>query len=131
MKNFKTSANRKVHQRALNAMVRRLNKSLLEDDLWQGRFYVKQAPYTHWWQYEDKSGWNLHVTLEFHDRVTGTVWRIGNDVNYFLMWNGTHLFWDANEFITERVPTWESNPRPGTPEYAAMTAEYVKKGWPY
>ena len=70
MRNYKTSSNRKVHQRALNATIRRLNRAIEQDDLWQGRFFVKQEKAA-FLPYEDHSGYELYVLLKFCDRKTG------------------------------------------------------------
>lgn len=130
-----TSSNRKVHQRALNKVVRKLNDCLLADDLWRGRFLVRQGAYQLWYEYEDHSGWELYVTLELHDRLTGKVKTIADTVNHWCMWGGSHLFWAMNEFIAEDGPNdanaWVLNPRPGTAEYKTIIDNCVKKGWPF
>lgn len=137
MTGWKTSSNRKVHQRAINKAIRQVNKNITNDDLWLGRFYIKQGSYHQWWQYEDGSGGNLYVVLEFHDRLTGRVKEIGEETNHFTYWNGSHLFRDMNDFIVNEYDcnAWGGDIRPGSAEYKAMIADLRDKNgniiWPY
>lgn len=137
MVEWKTSSKRKVHQRALNKLIRQVNKDIANDDLWEARFYIRQGNYSQFWQYEDDSGWNLYVVLEFHDRLTGYVKEIGNEVNHFCYWNGSRLFWAMNNFITEEhdCNAWGGDIRPGSKEYKAMIDDLRDKNgnikWPY
>lgn len=131
MTGWKSSSNRKKHQRALNKVIKNINHSLLQDDLWMGRFYIKQGSYSYFYPYEDGSGWNLYVVLEMHDRLTGQKKEIGDEVNHFCMWNGSKLFWELNSFIVETCDVWRQDPRPGSPEYKELTDQMVKKGWNY
>lgn len=124
-----TSNNRKRHQRAMNKLMRNLNENIEQDELWRGRFVVRQLA-SHFVPYEDGSGSELWVCLQFLDRLTGTSYEALETVNHWRMWNGGHLFWDMNRFITEG-PVWESDPKPYSPEYKEMTDKYVKEGWPY
>lgn len=121
-----TSSNRKRHQRALNTAIQKINTSITNDELWQGRFYVRQSNYSQWIGYEDKSGYELYVILEFIDRTTGQVWEQGGNVNHFLF--GSRLFWLMNEFITEHTKVWETDPRPGTANWYKDLKEQ-KKHW--
>ena len=68
MRKWLTSMNQKRHQRAINRLVRDLNKNLEQDDLWLGRFVVRQIESPQWIRYEDGSGAELYVTLELVDR---------------------------------------------------------------
>lgn len=131
MTNWTYSADRKKHQRKLNKIIRDMNENLAKDELWRGRFYAKQGDYSHFYRYEDGSGWELYVVIELRDRLTGQVHRIGESVNYWAMWHGSHLFWEMNSFIVERVGAWELTPKPSSAEYKEMTDRYVKEGWPH
>lgn len=106
-----SSQNRKRHQRAMNKLVREMNKSIENDSLWLGRFYVRQSE-AQWVTYEDGSGAELWVTLCFIDRKTGYNYEVVDTVNYWRHFNGSHLFWKMNEFIIDRVKVWQEEPRP-------------------
>lgn len=122
------SSNKKKHFRKLNKVLRQMNKNIKEDELWKGRFCVKSIAHQ-WYRFEDGSGWNMYVVIHFIDRVSGTTWDVGDDVNSFCF--GAKVWWLMNKFITERTPTWYQKPRPGTKEYKEMIDKYVKEGWPY
>lgn len=107
------SGNRKKHQRKMNKLVRDLNKNIELDNLWRGRFYIRQVA-TQWYQYSDKSGYELWVVLELRDRKTGKAKQIAETVNHWNMWHGSKLFWEMNTFIVEDVDVWSEDPRPGT-----------------
>lgn len=112
------SKNRKRHQRAMNKLMRDLNKNIENDSLWQGRFYVKQTA-AQWHEYEDKSGAELWVVLSFIDKKTGMTYETAETVNHWRMWNGSHLWWEMNNFIVEKVKAWDENPAPNTDEWFA------------
>jgi hypothetical protein len=40
-------------------------------------------------------------------------------VNHWRMWNGSHLWWEMNNFIVEKVKVWDENPAPNTDEWFA------------
>jgi hypothetical protein len=70
--------NRKTHQRAINRAVRAFNKRLEQDDLWLGRFVVRQYESSpQWRKYADGSNEELWVKLKFIDRATGRYY-VGN-----------------------------------------------------
>lgn len=114
MNDWITSSDRKKHQRRMNKLVRDLNKNIENDNLWHGRFYMRQVA-AQWYQYSDKSGYELWVVLEMRDRKTGKTKQIAETVNHWNMWHGSHLFWAINNFIVEDVDVWREEPRPGTP----------------
>lgn len=130
MNDWLTSQNRKRHQRAINKLMRDLNKNIERDDLWRGRFRVSQVA-AHFVPYEDGSGAELWVCLRFVDRLTGKYEEALETVNHWRMWHGNHLFWKMNSFITEVSDVWESDPKPYSQEYKEMTNKYVKEGWPF
>ena len=77
-----TSMDRKAHQRALNRLVREFNKTLEKDELWCGRFIVRQYEDSpQWCRYEDGSGAELWVKLKFIDRATGRYYVGAHSVN--------------------------------------------------
>lgn len=111
-----TSQDRKRHQREMNKLVRKLNKNIENDSLWQGRFYIRQVD-SYWYQYEDKSGYELIVTLRFIDKKTGFYWDTREAVNHLRFYNGSRLWWTMNKFITEKTGVWKEDPRPGADEW--------------
>lgn len=99
------SHKRKNHQRWFNQYIRYINKSMEEDDLWLGRFYVTQEA-THMDWFEDGSGGIMHAYLTFHDHKTGITrnkWYDGLDMDW-RFWN------DFNDFIIEDCKVWEEVP---------------------
>lgn len=127
MRKWITSKNRKRHQRAMNAAIREMNRIIWDDDLWKGRFYARQAG-AQWYTYEDGSGAELWVVLQFIDRVTGKTQEMAETVNHWLF--GSRLFWSMNCFITEYSDVWDETPRPGTSEWYEKLTEDCKK-WGY
>ena len=85
----------------MNRAVRNMNKIIEKDNLWRGRFYIRQIQ-SEFKIYEDGSGAELYVRLRFFDRVTGITydspWGTANH------WRtGSLLFWEMNGFIVNRV----------------------------
>ncbi len=119
-----TSKNTKVHQRRMNRAMRELNKNIENDSLWRGRFYVHQIARQRY-VYEDGSGMELWVILEFVDRKTGRTKQLLETVNYWTSFC-SRLFWEANTFIVEDVNVWAEDPRPGTPEWYD-NMDWIKK----
>ena len=93
-----SSRNRKRQQRAMNHMVSLLNKSIEVDDLWKGRFYVRQVS-AQWHPYPDGSGADLFVVLKFIDKKTGSTCLVADTVNHWRYFNGSSLWWEMNDFI--------------------------------
>ena len=108
-----TSFNRKKHQRRINKYMREINKNIYNDDLWRGRFEVRQAgtPYFH--VYEDRSGADLeNVHLVVIDKATGDIyedWDSGNSWCYF---NGSKIWSFVNKAITEYFDVWRKGKDP-------------------
>lgn len=125
-----TSGNMKVHQRKMNKMVRDLNENIEKDDLWRGRYIMRQkAAYRE--VYPDGSGAELWVRMEMLDRQTGRTETFCDTVNHFYMWNGGGLWREMNDFIVDTCKVWEETPSPRDKEYKENTARFVKEGWPY
>lgn len=101
------SLSRKKYQRAMNQLVRKINKSLKDDWLWDGRFTLKQQD-AYFWPYEDHSGGHFLVWLTFVDNKTGAEEYMDFD-NY-----GTeyHIMRWINTCITEYFDVWKENPNP-------------------
>lgn len=105
-----TSKDRKVHQRAINRAVRACNKRLELDDLWIGRFVVRQYEDSpQWRKYEDGSGVELWVKLKFIDRATGRYYVGNHTVNEWCSFNGSRIWGIMNWLITEHWNVWKED----------------------
>ena len=108
MMRWLTSMDRKVHQRALNRAIRAFNKSLENDDLWCGRFIVRQYEDSpQWCRYKDGSGAELWVKLKFIDCATGRYYVGAHTVNEWLSFNGSRIWLLMNWLITEHWDVWK------------------------
>ena len=106
-----TSMNRKTHQRARNRLVRAMNKNLEQDELWCGRFIVRQDESPQWRRYEDGSGAELWVRLRFIDRCTGRYYVKWESVNHWrgLRATGYEIWHMMNWLITEHWDVWKED----------------------
>ena len=106
-----TSMDRKVHQRAINKVVRTMNRNLEQDELWRGRFMVRQDESPQWRRYEDGSGAELWVRLRFIDRATGRYYVKWETVNHWrgLRANGYAIWFTMNWLITEHWDVWKES----------------------
>ncbi len=99
------SHKRRNHQRWFNQYVRYINKTMEEDDLWLGRFYVTQEATCMEW-FEDGSGGLMRALLVMHDRKTGRC--------CYKSYDGLDMDWrfwqDFNQFIIEDCKVWEEVP---------------------
>lgn len=101
MKYWITSKERKNHQRVMTQILKKVNKSLRNDQMWKGRFELRQAD-ARWVPYEDGSGEELYVQLKMIDHVTythklseyksvnswrfpGSCWKVYTFVNDFII----------------------------------------------
>lgn len=109
MQYWLTSKNKKRHQRAMNRLVRSFNKAFEEDNLWCGRFVIRQVYSPEWHQYEDGSGAELFVHLKFIDRCTGQYYIAADQVNCWrgLRASGYRLWGKINWLITEHWDIWK------------------------
>ena len=93
---------RKKAQSKINKKVRLMNKNLLSDNLWRGRFFVQQVD-ANWDRFSDGSGGILSVWLEIRDKKTGLYMGFRID-NYDRGW---HLWENVNKFIAEFSGVWD------------------------
>ena len=108
MNHWLTSMNKKKHQRAINKLVRAMNKNLENDELWLGRFVIHQYEYSpRWRKYEDESGAELWVKLKFIDRATGRYYVGNHTVNEWRSFNGMRIWRIMNWLITEHWNVWQ------------------------
>ena len=106
-----TTKNRKTHQRKLNRYIKHLNQNIANDNLWKGRFYIRQKMAA-FYIYEDQSGAELKVILEMHDRKTGKICETYGTANALCRCNGYPLWEKMNWFIVEYIKVWDENPSP-------------------
>ena len=111
MRYWLTSKNKKTHQRAMNRLVRKFNKALKQDDLWCGRFMIRQVGSPQWYEYEDGSGAELFIHLKFIDRCTGQYDIFADQVNAWrgVRGNGWRLWHIMNHLITEVWDVWQED----------------------
>ena len=113
MNGWLSSFNRKKHQRRMNQFVRAINKNIYDDDLWRGRFIVRQVGSPHFYTYEDNSGASLErVHLVITDRLNGRTIDGWDSVNGWCHWNGSRLWRWVNDAIVEGFKVWEEKPNP-------------------
>lgn len=104
---WRTSLKRKKHQQVINRIVRVMNKGLKEDNIWHGRFEVRQI-HSDFHIYEDQSGAFMIVYLEIIDKKNHKARIVRIEESQFFDWK----LWEAvNDFITKDInaPLEESN----------------------
>ena len=118
--NWKTSQNRKNHQRALNILARKINKNVKDDPMWKGRYCVRQ--YKSWWHAycEEPNYYVLYAQFIFYDKKTNKTYltdiKSANDWQFL---GGYKLWQEMNDFILDSG-VWQENPRPtyeNTPDF--------------
>lgn len=137
MNGWMTSFNRKKHQRRMNKYVRELNKNIANDDLWRGRFVIRQEGNPSFHIYEDKSGAVMpHVHLVITDLKTGERYDQWDSDNGWCHFNGSRIWEFANKAITEIFDVWRKNDDPrdhrNDPMYDfnnPKVRKYWKKEW--
>ena len=101
------SMKRKNHQRWFNQYCRYVNKCIVDDDLWLGRFCIKQLKTKMNW-FDDKSGGIMYAELVMRDKKTNIArigWYSGLDMDW--------KFWhDFGDFIINDCKVWEETPDP-------------------
>ena len=101
-----TSMHRKRHQRAANKIFREANRIIENDDLWLGRFVVKQAA-SWFYDFEHNNEQDLILEYYFYDKKTkirsnSTLTRADR---VFLL---NDIMYGMNEFIIHTVKVWEN-----------------------
>ena len=103
-------------QRRVNALIKRQNKALAEDELWLGRFYIRQL-HRDIWKFEDGSGAMVSFLFEMADKKTGKRDIIRLDsyelrVAFKRGGGSWKLFEALNDFIIKKVDVWHEDPVP-------------------
>ena len=129
MRRWIYSCNRKRHQRAINKVIRDMNKNIKNDNLWKGRFYCRQIYSPYWERYEDRSGGIMYVNVEFCDKKTQKRWIQLFNTNDIQGWK----FWSAmNDFIVKHIDVWNEEPRPSienAPDYRNIEVNMKYEIW--
>jgi len=94
---------RRKAQRKINKAVRELNTNILNDNLWRGRFTIRQKD-AGWFRFDDNSGGELRVLLEARDKKTN-VCRYFMVDNYDVRWR---LWTEVNDFIVSDSHVWDN-----------------------
>ena len=101
------SHKRKNHQRWFNRYCRHVNKVIEDDNLWLGRFCIKQlGTDMHW--FHDGSGGIMRALIQMTDKKTGITkenWYSGLDMDW-------KFWWDFNDFIVIDCDVWSEKPDP-------------------
>ena len=94
---WRSSRYRKRHQSLINKTFRNMNKSIVKDSLWRGRFVVEQN--ASWFLPYGDGGHYLVVDYQFRDKKTGRISKRTGEANSLCMWHGSKLFHEMNDFI--------------------------------
>ena len=120
---WRSSFNRKVHQRAVNAVVRAINENVKNDDLWQGRFFIRQYN-AQVASYGDGSGMELFIQLRLYDHKTKKYKPIWVRSNEIITWGGYKVWEAMNTFIVEDIDVWRNeSPRVGKTDWRKVSKE--------
>lgn len=117
---LKTSQKRKVYQRAINHLMRDINKNVYNDPMWKGRYVVRQ--YKAWWRpYPEEPDYYVFYTqFIFYDKKTRKTYLTSiKSANDWLFARGYKLWREMNDFILNSE-VWQENPRPtyeNTPDF--------------
>ena len=114
---------RKKAQHVVNKNIRLLNKGIESDDLWRGRFIMRQID-AKWSPFDDGSGGQLFTTIMMVDKRTGQTKKVWLD-NYDSPWN---YFSAINDFIVKDCAVWEKEGRDFL--YGDKT-DYTKVAWEF
>lgn len=93
-----------------NRVAKSINNSIAEDDLWRGRFIMRQKKFQ-FYQYDDKSGLYVDFWYEFEDLKTGQK-KIYLFNNLEMDFNGpfiSHVWWAMNSFIVDYCDVWRED----------------------
>lgn len=127
MNGWKNSLNPKVHQRAVNKILREMNKNIEEDELWMGRFFIRQ-----WARsvitYEDHSGMYLALEMRLYDKKTKKYVEWFSDSHEATIWGGSSVWERMNRFIVEDLDVWrQGDPRKDKQDWRAVSQDKIIK----
>lgn len=102
---------RRTYQRKLNKLIKEVNKNIANDNLWRGRFEIRQKDA--WFEkFLDGPGGILFTVLRLYDKKTQRF--EDHDFRYAPYFSGNewHLFKITNSFIVDYIEVWKEDPRP-------------------
>lgn len=103
---------RKKAQANLNHIVRKINKDIQKDNLWLGRFEMRQIDCA-WERFSDNSGGMLYVVFRCYDKKTKYYKDYPFDFvapkEIGMTW---HLYNIINKFIVDDTNVWAQTPNP-------------------
>ena len=99
MINHRTSLKRKRHQQLINKYVRAMNKNLQEDNIWRGRFEIRQI-HSDFHVYEDKSGAYIIGYFEIVDKLTHKARMVRLEESQFI---DAYIWKAVNDFICNDI----------------------------
>lgn len=101
-------------QRKVNKEVADFNKELVKDNLWRGRFQIRQVA-RHAKRYEDGSGFSIYFDFAIVDKKSGKY--IVVRVSEYGILRSWHLWYEVNNFIINDIDVWNENPNPRDKEF--------------
>lgn len=96
---------RKQYQKKLTAALKGVNREIKKDNLWLGRFEIRQGE-THFSKWDDNSGGILYCKIRLVDKATG--YYKDYIIDYFGKQCNWHLWEMVNKFITVDCAVWRS-----------------------
>ena len=115
-----TSLKRKKYQRYVNKIVRKLNKNIKNDWVWDGRFTICQKQ-SKFYTYFDNSGAQLYVLLECKDNKTNKTAQYWFETGLFIE---SKIWYWVNQCIVEDFNVWAEDPNPY--DQANLEGRYAK-----
>ena len=98
----------------VNNVIRNFNKTIEKDDLWRGRFYLRQVK-KRFSYYDDYSGVHFNYLYEIVDKKTGIgkkEWFGQYEILGFYGHGSWKLWCFVNDFIVKDIDVWgKENPR--------------------
>ena len=124
--------NKKKLQRKINKIVRRVNSSVEQDDLWRGRFVIRQTQ-IRFHEFADHSGVIAKIVFDFYDKKTKIhSFRIldSHVETRFLL---SDLYCELNYFIVSYLRVWTTEGwdkiRNDKTDYSKIAYERGKAPW--
>lgn len=99
---------KKKLQRKMNRDIKKANQTIREDDLWKGRFEIRQIKDSYHF-FEDRSGGILTVKIRMIDKKSRK-WA-DCTLTYSHHFNLNHILEALNYFIVEYIDVWTNETR--------------------